>query len=165
MMQLRAIRLLVAGGASFVVFVSAACSGDPKGFEGTVLCRATRADVMFDVGRVEVRSGDEEVGWADAGDRVLNDDVCEKVATQTGWFVGIRYTRERRGATLRCRLPGRFFLHAHPTYSSESGEVFPDGSALYVVVPARNTIVVSAGIGEDESRSNLSFSKRHCPRG
>jgi hypothetical protein len=142
----------------------AGCSSE--GFEGTVACRGTAAEFRFDPGEgAEVRLAEHRIGWADAGKRGLDADRCERVATQTEWFTGIAYQRATKRVTLRCRLPGRFYLHAHPSFSSDSGEVFPDGSALYLVVEQTRTIVASAGIGEDAEKSSLSYSRRYCTPG
>jgi hypothetical protein len=105
---------------------------------------------------------ENKVGWADAGGRGLDDERCARVETQTGWFTGIRYEHVAEPLTLRCCLPGRFYLHAHPSFSSESGEVFPDGSALYLVVERKRTIVASAGVGDSAAKSTMSYSRRYC---
>jgi hypothetical protein len=144
-----------------VALFLAGCSGG--GFEGTVRCDGTTATLVYDPGeRVEILAEDVEVGWADEGARGLNEDACEQVPTQEEWFVGIPYRHPTSPTTLRCRLPGQFFVHAHPSYSSKSGEVFPDGSALYLVAEASQTIVASAGIEKDSKRSSLSYSERYC---
>jgi hypothetical protein len=163
-MVANATRLVGAGSAAVALAFLAACS--PGGFEGTVRCWAQSAQVVYDPGEsVDVILGERALGSADAGGRALDNANCEAVATQDGWFVGIRYATVTESATLDCRFADRFFLHAHPTYSSESGELFPDGSALYVVVPKKNTIVVSASIGDDASKSRLMFSERYCSLG
>jgi hypothetical protein len=138
-----------------------ACS--VEGFEGTAACLGDTAEFRFDPSDgAEVHGAGEKLGWADADGRGLDDEHCERVTTQTGWFVGITYERTSQPMTLRCRLPGRFYLHAHPTFSSESGELFPDGSALYLVIEKRRTIVASAVVGEDSANSAVSFSRRYC---
>lgn len=126
-------------------------------------CQGTVATFVYDPDeRVEILAEDVEIAWADAGGRGVDDRACDRVPTQDGWFVGIRYERATGPITLRCRFPGQFFVHAHPSYSSESGEVFPDGSALYLVAEEKQTIVASAGIGEDSEKSSLSYSERYC---
>lgn len=138
-----------------------ACSGE--GFEGTVACRGGTAEFRFDPSDgAEVHAAGEKLGWADADGRGLEDEHCERVTTQTEWFTGITYEHTSQPMTVRCRLPGRFYLHAHPTFSSESGELFPDGSSLYLVIERRRTIVASAGVGEDSAKSAVSFSRRYC---
>jgi hypothetical protein len=156
-----ATRFAGTGWAVTAFLCLAACSGG--GFEGTVLCPGQSVEVTYHpADGVAVTMAERRIGSADAGDRELDEEECETVATQTGWFVGISYTKIAEPVGLQCRFPSRFFLHAQPTYSSESGELFPDGSALYVVVPKRNTIVVSASIAEDDADSRLMFSKRYC---
>jgi hypothetical protein len=137
------------------------CSGE--GFEGTVACRGETAELRFDPSDgAEVRVAGEKLGWVDSGGRGLEEERCERVVTQTEWFVGIRYEHTARPATLLCRLPGRFHLHTHPTFSSESGEVFPDGSALSLVVGPRQTIVAGASVSDNSAKSLLSYSPRYC---
>jgi hypothetical protein len=138
-----------------------ACSAE--GFEGTVACRGDRAEFRFDPSDgAEVHGAGEKLGWADADGRGLDDEHCERVTTQTEWFVGMTYEHTSEPVTLRCRLPGRFYLQAHPTFSSESGELFPDGSSIYLVIEKKRTIVASAGVGEDPATSTISFSRRYC---
>jgi hypothetical protein len=151
----------LAAGTVGLLALAGGCS--TEGFNGTVACRGTATEVGYDpADGVEVRMRGSRLGWADADGRGLDDEQCERVETQTGWFVGIRYRRTAEPVTLRCRLPGRFFLHANPSFSSESGEVFPDGSALYLVVERRRTIVVSAGLDDNPRNSSLTYSPRYC---
>ncbi|HEU6445983.1 MAG TPA: hypothetical protein VFL61_13085 [Gaiellaceae bacterium] len=139
----------------------AGCSSER--FEGTVRCEDSAAEVVYDQGGVEVRVRDERVGWADAGDRGFGGE-CERVATQESWGTEFEYAQATGRVTLRCRFPARFFVHVHPTYSSESGEAFPDGSALYLVAEEGRNIVVSASIQDDSGDSTLQFSERYCTR-
>lgn len=149
-----------ASGVSLALALAAGCSDG--GFEGTALCRDAVADVVYDPNDgVEVRTQGDRVAWADAGDRGVDDEACEHVRTQTGWFVGIRYERVKTRVELRCRFRGQFFVHTHPTDSSESGELASDGSALYLVVRRKQTIVVSASL-DDNERGSIAFSKRYC---
>jgi hypothetical protein len=128
-----------------------------------VRCRGTAADLIYDPDdEVEVRVDDARVAWADADGRGADQDVCEPVRTQDGWFVGFEHERTTGPTTLRCRFPDRFFVHAHPTFSSESGELFPDGSALYLVAAERRSIVASASVADDSARSSLQYVKDYC---
>lgn len=102
---------------------------------------------------------------ADAGARRLDFEACTRVRTQRGWRVNLRYTRVEGTTELRCRFGGQFFVHVHPTFSSESGEVAPDGSAVYLVVGPKPTIVASATVDRRSSASVLSFSRRYCRAG
>jgi hypothetical protein len=146
---------------SAVALLLAGCSGD--GFEGTARCNATVAEVVFDPNeQVEIRTGGDRVGWADAGGRGVDDKTCKRVETQTEWFVGIEYTRATEPTMLRCWFPERFFVNVHPTYSSESGEMFPDGSALSLVAEERRTIVASASITDASAGDSLQYSREHC---
>lgn len=143
------------------IAVLAGCSS--SGFEGTTRCNAAVAEVVYDPGKqVEIRVGGQRVGWADAGDRELNEEACERVATQTEWFVGVEYMRVTQPMTIRCRFAQRFYVHAHPTSSSESGETFPDGSALYLVAEEAKTIVASAAIADDPAEGSLRYARSHC---
>ena len=118
--------------------------------------------LSFDGGRVEVRLGDDRVAWADTDRRRL-EEGCERVKIQKSWFVGVRYARTGQRTTLTCRFSGRFFVHVQPTYSSESGEVSPDGSAVYLVVgPKKRTLVASASVTESSGGSDLQYSRRYC---
>jgi hypothetical protein len=148
---------------AFVAF--AGCSGFDRGFEGTVLCGADSADVVFERSdRIEVRADQETLGWADAGGRGFSEDACAKVPTQTEWSVGIEYTKLERSATLHCRFPDldSVDIHLHPVYTSEGGEDFPSGSALYVVLPESRTIVVSGSIVSRGAPGDLLYSKDYC---
>jgi hypothetical protein len=154
-----AIAFLSAGALAFMV----GCAGG--GFEGTARCVATVAEVVYDPNeKVEIRASGERVGWADAGHRGVDDETCERVETQTSWFTGIEYTRATGPTTLRCRFLERFFVHAHPTHSSESGEAFADGSALYLVTEEGQTIVASASISDASAGGSLQYSREHCKR-
>jgi hypothetical protein len=157
------IKALSAGTAIAIAALVAGCS--TGGFEGTVRCHVAIAEVVFNPGeRVEIRAAGDTVGWADPGDRGLDDEACERVATQDSWSTPGPYERATEPITLRCRFPGRFFAHTHPTYSSESGEEFPDGSALYLVAEEGQTIAASASIGENPTNSSMQFSELYCSR-
>jgi hypothetical protein len=109
-----------------------------------------------------LRVDDARVAWADADWRGADQDVCEPVRTPDDWLVGFEYERTTGPATIHCRFPKRFFVHAHPTFSSESGELFPDGSALYLVAAEQRSIVASASVADDSARSSLRYVKDYC---
>ena len=128
-------------------------------FEATALCTESAAELVWDPeDRIEVRVADQVAAWADDDGREVDFDVCDKTATQQGWFVGIPYTHTKKPVTLSCRFRGRFFVHVHPTYSSEGGGS-ADGSAVYLVIGKKRTLVASAGTGE---KAQLSYWRRYC---
>jgi hypothetical protein len=112
-------------------------------------------------GEIEVLRGNKTVAWANASGRGLAFGACPEVATQRGWR-NVPYSLTKKTTTVTCRLPHRFFVHVHPVYSSQSGEVVPDGSAVYVVVGKPRKMVASATVMQRASESAFTYSRSNC---
>jgi hypothetical protein len=155
--------------ALVVIAAVTACAGEDPDLEATARCSGTTVELRFDpAGSIRVETGGRTVAEADAGGRRLAFDVCPRARTQRGWGTGSRYTRTDEPVILSCRLDKGFFVHVHPTSSSESGELSPDGSAVYLTIKtgaALPLIVASAVVDEREARSTLTYSRRFCVAG
>jgi hypothetical protein len=138
--------------------VAAGCGG---GKPVTARCDAATAELRFEPSReVRVRMAGAVVAEVDTGSRRIDLDACPRVRTQRAWHTNRKIYRKTRDATLlHCRFRDGFFVHVHPTSSSEAGESY-DGSALYLVIGAEPTIIASASVGPHASY--LLFSPRHC---
>jgi hypothetical protein len=151
-----------------VVAVATACAGMDPDLEATARCSSSTVELKFDPsGSIRVEIAGRTAAEADAGGRRVAFDACPRVGTQRAWRTGTRYTRIRSPVILSCRLRQGFFVHVHPTFSSESGEFDPDGSAVYLVIggPHQRLIVASAAVDERSSRSSLAYSRRFCVAG
>jgi len=116
----------------------------------------------FSADRIEVRVGGHTVAHATTHGRSIDFKACARIRTQTRWFTGVPYVRTHTETMLLCRFRVGFFLHAHPVYSSQGGEDFPEGSAVYLVVGTKHRLVASATVESNPSRGTLSFVRDYC---
>lgn len=112
-------------------------------------------------GEIEVLRGNKTVAWANGSGRGLDFGSCPQVATQRGWR-NVPYSLTKKKRTVTCRLPRLFFVHVHPVYSSQSGEIVPDGSAVYVVVGKPRKMVASATAMQRDGESAFTYSRSNC---
>ncbi len=157
------------GSVVVEAFLVAGCAGgsDGRQFErllkATTICRGTAAKLHFEPhALVEVRLEGRSVAWANTAGRGLDVEACARTRTQQGWFTGLAYIRTRRATTLDCRFRGRFFVHVEPVFTSTSGGLLPDGSAVVLDVGSRHTLVASATVARPAEQSSLAYSRRSC---
>lgn len=142
-----------------LLLVAAGCGSLKREETATARCDASDADLELDSTKhIRVRVHGRVIAEVGPATRGLDLKSCRRARTQRGWKTDIRYARLRVGR-LHCHFGNGFFIHVHPTVSSDSGD-HPDGSALYLVVGRRHLIVASAAVAEDES--SLSFAARYC---
>jgi hypothetical protein len=148
------------------LLLCAGCSKSGPGLEATAICPSPIAELRFAPDGVEVRIGDHVVAQATSERRTIDFDACPRTRTQTNWFAPpgnyARITaRTTAATTLVCRFRARFFVHVTPVYSSEGGEDFPDGSAIYLVVSKRR-LVASATANSNRHARALYYVRKYC---
>jgi hypothetical protein len=148
------------------VALASGCGGSSTG-TATARCAGPTAELEFvpsESVRVDANGATNAgvVAKVDTGSRRVDFPACARVRTQGGWHTNRRIYREvQEAALLLCRFRGGFFIHVHPTSSSQAGDAY-DGSALYLVIGKQPTIVASAVVGRHGSE--LLFSPRYCRR-
>ena len=131
-----------------------------------VTCRGSVVELEFDpAGRIEARTGGEQVAEAGIHSDQLNEDVCGKTGPPRELsFRDSWYTLTSDRTTLTCYFPGHFLVKTSPSSASWAGER-PAGRSVSLVLERRDRLSVAFASGsvlERTEESTLYYMRRHC---